>query len=244
MNRLFLCFFVLALFSCNDSIPKVQLEKLILLNEKPISILEPSGLSFNADKSLLYVVSDNTAKVYKLSLKGAVLGSLEYEGEDLEGITVDPSSGNIFVVEERKREVVRLNKYGKEISRTTLDIENNKANNGLEGITFNNDNNHLFVLNEKNPGLLIELNETGKILKEIELDFASDYSGIYYESTEKVLWIISDQSRTVTKCDLEGNKIISYKLNSSNAEGIVVDPDSKKIYIVLDGMDKLQVYGY
>jgi uncharacterized protein YjiK len=244
MNKIYFYFLVLTLFSCCEDMPKTQLEKLNLLSEVKISVVEPSGMSFNSNKTFLYVVSDNTAKVYKLSLSGALIGTLEYEGVDLEGVTVDSNTGDIIVVEERKREIVRLNKYGKEIKRSFLDIENNKANSGLEGITFNKDNRHLYVLNEKDPGLLIELDGDGSILKQTELEFASDYSGIFYEENEKKLWIISDQSRTVTKCDLEGKKIISYKLNSSKAEGVVVDIEAKKIYIVLDGMDKMQVYGY
>jgi uncharacterized protein YjiK len=99
-------------------------------------------------------------------------------------------------------------------------------------------------LNEKDPGLLIEINENGKVLNRTELDFAFDYSGIYYENIEKKLWIVSDQSRTISKCDLNGEKIESYKISDRKAEGITVDAVNKKVYIVLDGQDKLQVYSF
>jgi len=231
------------LSSCDKDAKKTQIQ-LELVKEIDLPVKEPSGLCYSANSNAFYTVSDNTAKVYKLSLTGALIETKSYKGDDLEGITVDPNSGDIYVVEERKRELVKLNSNGVEISRKHLDIEINSINKGLEGITFNPKNNHIYILNEQNPGLLLELDATGNVIKQTELDFAIDYSGIYYEQTEDVLWVVSDKSKSVNKCTLDGKKIISYKIKESKAEGIVVNPDSKKIYLVLDGLDVMQVYSY
>ncbi len=237
-------FIVLIFFSCSKDKIKIRLENLQFIKESPIPVPELSGLSFSADKSAFYTVSDNTSMIYKLSLTGAVIGKLDYKGEDLEGICVNPVTEEIYVVEERSREIVRLNKEGVETGRYHLQIEENYENSGLEGITFNPVNNHLYILNEKDPGLLIETDDKGNIINQKELDFASDYSGIYYEETENKLWIISDQSKSVTKCKLDGEKIVSYRLKDSKAEGIVVDNATKQIFVVLDGADKMQIYSY
>ncbi len=232
------------IFSCTKEDTKIRYENLQFIKESPIAIPEPSGLSFDFNKTAFYTVSDQTSEIYKLSLTGALIGELNYKGNDLEGITIDPVSGDIYVVEERLREIVRLNSDGEELERFHPDIEENAENSGLEGITYNPGNNHLYVLNEKDPGLLIEIDTNGEIIKQKELDFASDYSGIFYERTEQVLWIVSDQSRTISKCDLDGNKIVSYRISDKKAEGIVVDNITKQIYVVLDGEDKMQIYSY
>ena len=244
IKKLFVVVLFLTVFSCTKEDTKVQFENLQFLKESPIAVPEPSGLSFNSNKTALFTVSDHTSMIYKLTLTGALVGELNYKGNDLEGITVDPVSGDIYVVEERLREVVRLNSDGVELKRFHLDIEENAENSGLEGITFNPDNNHLYILNEKDPGLLIEVDDKGKIVNQTELDFASDYSGIFYERTEQVLWIVSDQSKTINKCELNGEKIVSYRISGAKAEGIVVDNVTKQIYIVLDGANKVQIYSY
>jgi len=241
------CLLVIALlfFSCNKKETRVQYSAIQFVKEVSLVVSEPSGLAYvNSDKNSFYTVSDNTSMIYKLSWTGALIGTLDYKGDDLEGITVDSETGDIYIVEERLRDVVKLNSKGVEVKRFHLDIEENNENSGLEGIAFNSDNRHLYILNEKDPGLLIEINENGKVLNRTELDFAFDYSGIYYENIEKKLWIVSDQSRTISKCDLNGEKIESYKISDRKAEGITVDAVNKKVYIVLDGQDKLQVYSF
>ena len=244
LGSLLVLIFVGFLGSCDKEPKKVQNINLELVREIDLAVKEPSGLCYSANQNAFYTVSDNSASVYKLSLTGALIKQLNYIGQDLEGVTVNPKSGNIYVVEERKRELVKLDSEGNEINGWHLDIEENDANKGLEGVAFNSKNNHIYLLNEQNPGLLIELDEYGKIIKQTDLSFAIDYSGIFYEQKEDVLWIVSDKSKSISKCDLNGKKITGYKIKESKAEGIVVDPNLKRIYVVLDGLDKLQVYKY
>ncbi len=244
IKKSFVIILIITIFSCTKNDTQVQYENLQFVKESPIAVPELSGLSFSKNKTAFYTVSDHTSMIYKLSLTGALIGVLDFKGDDLEGITVDPSTGDIYIVEERLRDVVKLNSEGRELKRYHLNIEENDDNSGLEGIAFNPDNNHLYILNEKNPGLLVEIDNSGKIVNQTELDFALDYSGIYYERSEKLLWIVSDQSSTVNKCKLDGEKIVSYKIPDKKAEGIIVDNVTKQIYIVLDGADKLQIFSY
>jgi uncharacterized protein YjiK len=244
MNRFFLIAIAATIiFSCNkDDDP--ALEKLTLLRQYDIAVAEPSGLSYSAGGNALYTVSDQTGNAYKLSLTGSVISTLGFTGNDLEGITVNPSNGDIWVVAERSRQLIKLKSNGTEIDRFQLDIEANDDNAGLEGIAFNSENDHLYILNEKNPGLLLEVNEQGKIVRETELNFASDYSGIFFDHSEEVLWIVSDESKTVTKCDLFGELDKSFNIPIAQAEGIVVNSQEKEIYLTRDGNSKMYIFGY
>ena len=59
---------------------------LTLQNTYTLTVLEPSDLAFDKLNNVLYTVSDNDGKVYKLSTTGTVLQTLAYAGADLEGV--------------------------------------------------------------------------------------------------------------------------------------------------------------
>ena len=71
----------------------------------------------------------------------------------------------------------------------------------------------IFILNEKNPGKLIRLRSDFTVLAEYDLNFAKDFSGLFYKSDSKELWIVSDQSKTINKCTIKGDVIKSYSIN-------------------------------
>lgn len=210
-----------------------------LINSYKINVLEPSGLAINNDETILYTVSDSTNKIYKLSTTGDVLRTFEYAGNDLEGVSVFTKT-KLLVVEERTKEVVEYDMDTGNFNKHKIDFINSTANSGVEGVAYNFNDGTIFILNEKDPGLLMRLNPNYTIKTLTTLNFASDYSGIFHESTTNNLWIVSDQSRTINKCDLEGNLIKSYPINVIKAEGIAVSND--KIYIVSDAEAKLYIY--
>lgn len=121
-----------------------------------------------------------------------------------------------------------------------MDIDKSKGNNGLEGITFNPNDNIFYVLNEKKPGLLIKWTPEKGILSIYNLNFAKDYSGICYSNNH--LWIVSDDSAVITKCDLNGNLLEKYDIPIEKAEGVVVDENDKKVYIISDATEELFVF--
>ena len=100
------------------------------------------------------------------------------------------------------------------------------------------------MLNEKNPGLLLELDSNGKILKETNLRFASDYSGIFHDELNDQLWILSDQSRTINRSRTDGVLIESFNINVTQAEGIAVNSTEQLIYVVSDATENLYVFKY
>ncbi len=207
-----------------------------------ISVPEPSGLSLHINGKSLWTVSDQTAQVYQISLKGQLLKTLSYRGQDLEGISQSPLDGSLWIVEERKREMVQLDTLGNELARHKVSVEVRDENSGLEGIVANPNNDHLFVLNEKMPALFMNVSSDATVRYSKTIHYVNDCSGIAAEANGAFLWMVSDESRTIVKCDTSGSEIESYRIGVDKAEGIAVSRADSLIYIVSDSKQKLYIY--
>jgi len=205
--------------------------ELELISSDKINVSEASGLTINATGSTLYSVSDNTSNIYELATDGTVIKEYVYNGNDVEGISM-VSINKMLLVEERTKEIVEYDLISKNYIKHKIIYSNNDSNNGLEGIAMNLNDNTIFILNEKNPGLLMRLRSDFSIIESYNLDFASDYSGIFYDKDLNILWILSDESKTINKCSLKGDLIKSYPISVTKAEGIAVTNNA--IYVVSD----------
>ena len=235
---LIIFFFTIFLSSCEKESEEDHKETLTILNSYSIDVKEPSGLTFDNSNNVLYTVSDNTNKIYKIGLTGTVFQEYNYVGNDLEGICINKEK-NLVLVEERRRQIVEYNTSTKESISHNIEIEENEPNSGLEGITYDSRDKTFFVLNEKSPGLLIVLDQSFKIKAKYNLDFASDYSGICYSAEEDLIWVVSDQSKTLTKCQKNGDMIKQYRLNIDKVEGIAIDVKERVFYMVSDSRNQL-----
>ena len=186
--------------ACSKSDPIVKTyDGLELISSDKINVSEASGLTINAFGSALYTVSDNTCNIYQLATDGTVIKEFVYDGNDVEGISMI-SDNKVLLVEERNKEIVEYDLTTKNYKKHNIIYSNSDSNMGLEGIAFNSNDNSLFIINEKNPGLLIRLRSDFSIIESYNLDFASDYSGIFYDKELNILWILSDESKTINKC--------------------------------------------
>jgi len=210
--------------------------ELELISSNKINVLEASGLTINAAGSTLYTVSDNTSNIYELATDGTVIKEYVYNGNDVEGISM-VSNNKMLLVEERTKEIVEYDLSSKTYNKQTIIYSNNDSNSGLEGIAINLNDNTIFILNEKDPGLLMRLRSDFSIIETYNLNFASDYSGIFHDKDLNILWILSDERKTVNKCSLKGVLIKSYSINVNKAEGIAVTNNT--IYIVSDSNSTL-----
>ncbi len=227
------------LLSCRKSQDVIQADGLELIESYRIDVSEPSGLAINNSDTILYTVSDNTNKIYKLSTTGNITQTFNYVGNDLEGLST--FTGNkLILAEERTKEIVEFDISSGSFIKHKINYENNELNNGLEGVSYNSNDGTIFILNEKDPGLLMRLRANFTIISTYELSFASDYSGIFHDSTLNNLWIVSDQNKTINKCTLQGELIESYSTSITKLEGIVVTND--RIYVVSDAEEKLYIF--
>ena len=216
------------------------LHELRFISSHPLDVPEPSDLTIDEAGTSLWTVADGSGKVYELTLDGHVVRALPFVGEDLEGIAYDRSDRTLWVAEENRREIVHLNLDGEVLSRHTLGLQGEK-NSGLEGLCLD-DKGHMFALNEKRPGLFLELDGNTSIAVRREVTFARDYSGITYDRKKGCFWIVSDQSQSLYAWKPGAGVLKEYSLPFRKAEGVAVDDASKRVYIVSDSEKRLYVY--
>lgn len=207
-----------------------------LINSYKVNVKEPSDLA--TDGEFLYTVSDKTNRIYKISIEGKIIQEYNFEGDDLEGITFDKRDDSFWICEERKKEIVHVDKTGKILSKHKVDIPSKNEKSGLEGICINTFNNNIWVVNEKKPSLLIELNTKLEIIQTTKLNFADDFSGLYFDSITKILWMVSDESKCLIGYNPENQSFKKYDIDVQKAEGVakigdffyVIDDENSILY--------------
>jgi uncharacterized protein YjiK len=230
---------VLFLFSCKK---EKKENELVLLASYPVAIPECSGLSFYGQH--LLTVSDSLSKVYVISKLGDVIDSLAFTGKNLEGVVYNPVNQHTYIVEENTNEVVDLDASGMEVNRFFVNVENLIKKHGLEGISINLSSNHLYLVSEMAPGLLIECSLAGEEIQRSDLAFAQDYSSVFFDEAQQKIWILSDDSKSVTRCDLNGNPEKTWLTNLKKGEGLVIDTQNNRIYIITDEVSILYVFSF
>lgn len=206
----------------------------------PLTLNELSDLTIDETGSILWVVTNKPDRVYQLDVAGKVTKTLAYTGEDLEGIAYDRSDRTLWIAEENRREIVHLDLEGNVLSRHRLGLVGEK-NSGLEGLCLD-DKQHLFALNEKRPGLFLELAADLSIAKRVELSFAKDYSAITYSREHGCFWVVSDQSQALYLWNPKQGVLEQHALTVPKPEGVAVDEARKRLYIVSDSEPALYVY--
>ncbi|MCU7833830.1 MAG: SdiA-regulated domain-containing protein [gamma proteobacterium symbiont of Taylorina sp.] len=249
------------------------------LKNKAEGLREPSGLVLSYEKNALWTVSDDTNKIFKISLTGNLIKDQSFSIPDteLEGITLIEDGKFLLVVKESTNELIKINTDTQVVSdRKCLSemqgydaisayFSNNSDNKGLEGITWNQNTASLFVIKEANPGLLIEISsDLQRIMNHYILNDENgfydqglkpeeiDFSDICYDQNQGLFWIISDKARRLFLYDLAGNKVLqSSKLVYTKkgkdkaikkAEGIAINLDENRLYIVSDKTTRLYVF--
>jgi uncharacterized protein YjiK len=199
--------------------------------------------NYNSPDEFL-TVSDTLGGVYVISATGELIRKLDYTGSDLEGITYLFEDHAVFILEEKKKEVVKLDTNGNEMLHFPVPVNNAFIKHGPEGIAFNPLNEHLYIVNEKSPPLLIEMTLDGSVVDTNLLNFAKDYSAVYCDAANSSLWILSDESELVAQCDLKGNPVKQYRTGIPKCEGLVVDSPGSRIYIISEQTGMLYVFSY
>jgi len=249
------------------------------IGDSGLGLNEPSGLTLNADGTALYTVSDDTKAVFGLDLNGRVLISESFflSAIDLEGLALSSDGSRLLAVQEETNAVISIDlATRRELHCRPLTEMANYAsvamhfpaqsdNKGLEGITVNTSNQHVFVVKEGRPGLLIELDAgchtilSSRLLNK-ENGFSHpnvgprrlDFSGLSYDSRRDTLWIASDQGQCLFHYDWHRDRVLQRldlmleEGGKSKAvrkpEGIAVDSERGRVYVVSDRDAELYVF--
>lgn len=212
-----------------------------LIATYPLTVAEPSDLAIDESGTRLWTVGGTPDRVYQLDLHGKTVKTLSFVGADLEGVAYDRSDHTLWVAEENRRELVHLDLDGGVLSRHPLDLVGEK-NSGIEGICLD-DKGHLFALNEKRPGMFLELDSGHAISARRDVRFAKDYSGVAFDVKSGGFWIVSDQSQGLYLWSRKAGVVQRHPLPFRKAEGVAVDQATDRIYIVSDSENALYVYG-
>ncbi len=233
-----------------------QLAQLNLQEQYTLDIEDPSGLDVDETGDYFWMVSDNPGgSIYKITKTGDIVNVLDVGGEDMEGITQHPNNRLLYVVEERSREIVIFDTSGNEIDRYKVDVEMTNLNDGLEGITINPENDHIFVVNKRLPRALIEMNVTaGARLDQIRytpMNFGAEedadglsLAGLFFDNVDGVLWMVSDEARAVFVLDLDGRPLAAYDAFEKDLESIALIRDDNRIYLASDGNHTLFAFEF
>ncbi|BFM17028.1 SdiA-regulated domain-containing protein [Maricurvus nonylphenolicus] len=241
--------------------PRMELESYQLAAE-PVVIdsvaHNASGITYNPDTNTLFAVVNNPEILLELTLEGELLRKIPLEGfHDTEGLTY-LGEGRYAVTEETRRSIVIIDTLdGLEVLERdmyrsiAIPFAFTKHNRGFEGITVDPQTGSLFVVNEKRPRSLLQVDglldptQLG-INFSIPWDMESrtlgntDLAGLQFLSQTNHLLILSEESKRVTEVDIEGNTYGYLDLDSGDAglneaieqpEGVTVDADGD-LYIL------------
>ena len=201
-----------------------------------VEIGELSGLCFNKSRTELLACGD----------KG-VIKSVTFDGKttdiwtnasDMEGITIDPSNGDIYLAIEGKQEIHRLSAPGYDnqvvLYPVQEAVDGNYANSGLEAVEFYK-NNTLFVGSQRSANLW-QYKVNGKMVSKVSLsEFASEIAGLCYEPETDLLWITDSKKAQIFICKVDGTLLSTYDIPFiDNAESICVDRASGCVWVGSD----------
>ena len=205
-----------------------------------VDVEELSGLCMNRDSTAFWAVGDE-GTLCKVSFEGKVTGSMPLD-MDMEGITIDPASGDLFIAIEGDQMVCRVSAP----DYTEVDtlfyvneaVQQNFENNGLEGIAFYKDS--LLFVGSQEDALLWTYKFDGTAVSRISLmgetSLIEEIAGLYYDAPKKWLWVTDSDACKLFIFSAENFDLLaSYDVPFiENAESICVDRARKCVWVGSD----------
>ncbi len=206
-----------------------------------------SGITYHRHNKTFFVVTNYPEKLVEISATGECLNSQALDAfEDTEDVFY-VSEDNFLIVEERKRALnyVHINQGKVSNSQTLVLNIGEDSNKGLEGVTYSQELNSIYLVIE-DPEQIIKisnwnLQRSFDRIETIDSFWAqalmADYSAITDASDG--LLLLSHESNRLLKLDYKGSVLGSLDLISNydpalkqaQPEGVAVD-DEDNIYIV------------
>ena len=213
-------------------------------------IAEPSGITYHPTRRSLFL-ADDSGSVHEVSLEGRPIQSKGLSERDIEGITVDPSTGMLYAAVEDDEVILELEPENLAIQREFRigrDFKGEqllrKGGMGIEAIAFVPDASHpeggtfwvgnqSFSLKAKDePSVVCEVvvplrsttakQADGAIIHAYKMNFI-DISGLAYDAQGDCLVLISDTTNLLVELKREGTILRQYLLPGDEQEGIVLD---------------------
>ncbi|NIO47956.1 MAG: hypothetical protein GTN73_00740 [Candidatus Aminicenantes bacterium] len=212
------------------------------------SFVEPSGICFHPLRKTLFIVSDE-GEIAEIKTDGTPVFNLKVPG-DLEGITVDPESGLLYIIKEGDdfilefdpdmREVKRVFPIGREFQGNPNFLQKQKGyDQGIESIAFVSDKDHpeggtFYAGNQWDPPCIMEIlvplrssqaeTAEAKIIRVLPFKM-DDPAGMYYDQKTANLNVVSDAYNILVEITLKGKLVREYAFPGDNQEGLAKDDE-------------------
>lgn len=216
--------------------------ELKLIKSIQLSISETSGLT--SKNNSLFTVGDESKKVFELSFEGELLKTYPIGVSGFEGITFDDDKNLFYLVNEDKRKLYEFSLEAGVLNSIKIKgKQKNGSNKGLEGVCYQSEEKRLYLVNEAGPKQLLKISSKNKkVTKTYDLKFGDDISGICYDKKRNVFWVLSDESKAVYKTSLSGKLLKKYSIPVTKPEGITLNSECDKLYVVSDATSELFVF--
>jgi uncharacterized protein YjiK len=220
-----------------------------------------SGFTYNKESNTLFTVLNKESLIIEMSIHGELLRSIHVVGvQDMEGIT--HISGQRYVIADERDNRLILVTLDANINQIDINHSpklklaiNPNGNKNFEGISWDETNQRLLVVKERDPKFIMAINgfvdaDVNKPLN-IEINKIESFDGaikwslrdlssVTYHSKTSHFLLLSDESRLVKEYDEQGKAMGALALwkgfhglhkNVPQAEGIAVGTDGR-IYIM------------
>lgn len=234
------CLMALSCGKSDPTAPVLPEHSLTLVSEVTLPFSGLSGIAYSEELQRLWVVSGGNQHIYRLDMSGQVEKKLDFIGTDLEGIAFDGTDSTLWTIDELTKDITHLDLNGNVLSTHNVNYTTT-SNKGPEGITIGR-NHTFYILNERNPAILIKLDSQFAFSDVRVLDFALDYSDVTYDSTRGSFYILSDETGAFFEWSETGGVLSRYRLQDTGNEGIAYDRLRKVFYITNKTTDRLSIY--
>ena len=230
-----------------------------------VGIEQPSGLVFHPVRRTLFAVGDN-GFIAEMHTDGTPVFGQTLEG-DLEGITVDPETGLLYIIVEgadvilefdpEKRTVLRSFPIDRDFGGNPqfLQKQRDRYDDGVEAIAWVPDASRreggtFYIGNQWDPPVILEVeaplrsrpsgDSRARILRVLPTRVA-DPSDMYFDPETRRLNILCDTDNLLLEVTLEGRIVKQYSFPGDTQEGLAAD-DEGFIYFAQDigGIIKLR----
>lgn len=218
------------------------------ITKEPIA--EPSGITYHPTRKSLFI-ADDSGIIYEIKPDGTRIQANGVNELDIEGITVDPTTGLLYIAIEDAEAIIEIDPETLTIQREFKIVRDfkgeqllKKGGMGIEAIAFVPDASHpeggtfwvgnqSFSLKEKDePSVVCEVvvplrsatarKAEGTIINAHKMDFI-DISGLVYDTQDDILILISDTTNLFVEMNRQGAILSRYLLPGNEQEGVALD---------------------
>lgn len=237
----------------------------VTIDAKPVTLsngihLENlSALTYDADRDLLWTVSNSTPHLFALNKQGDVQRIVRLDGV-MDPESVEHLQGNEFAVVDEELQTLWVFELPEDAK--VFDVSNAHSlqlgprthnNKMFEGLAYDKANHRFFIGREKNPVDIIEVagfpprNTTPFYHLQLNRDdnreqqlFVQDLSALHYDDKTGHLLGLSDEMQMLVEWSEAGDAVDALSLKAGNrgfaksvpqAEGLTMGPD-REIYII------------